>query len=287
MSPLPSVCAQQDRFGRLLQQMRPTATMYQQSRSFQRERSPKLFLRRSCRSFKTSLTSRKRQQPCLHRGIINTLFPSTPTPNLSEKAPNDFNRLESSIQQRLSNGGIRPSCSSWASPAFFVSKENGELRLVVDYRGLNSPTQTDKFPLPLIDVFIDKMSKSKVFSRLDLRNGFYKIRMADGDIFKSLSAISPAGVQPLAANESSILFMPPTISPRPAARRFLARITCDAASFGIGAVLEQQHPDGWHPAQFLSRTHSKPETNYPVIEKEWLAVRCALTKWRYYLQQHF
>ncbi|KAL8431452.1 hypothetical protein Efla_007409 [Eimeria flavescens] len=41
------------------------------------------------------------------------------------------------------------------------------------------------------------------------------------------------------------------------------RITCDASSFGIGEVLEQQHPDGWHPTRFLSRTLSKPETNYP------------------------
>ncbi|KAL8440595.1 hypothetical protein Efla_007206 [Eimeria flavescens] len=151
------------------------------------------------------------QQPCLHRGIIKTLFPSTPTPNL------------------------------WASPVFFVSKKNGELRLVMDYSGRNSQTQPDKFPLTLIEVLFGKMSKSKEFSRLDLRNGFYPIRMADGDIFKTSSSspqlqenafhlnrskrsfdadcieflgfqASPAGVQPLAANVSSFLSMPSTFS---------------------------------------------------------------------------
>ncbi|KAL8437040.1 hypothetical protein Efla_005480 [Eimeria flavescens] len=229
---------------------------------------------------------------------------------------------------------------SSASPAFFVSKKNGELRLVVDYRGLTSQEQPDKFALPLIDTLLDKRSKSKVFSRLDLRNGFYQIRMADGDIFKiafsrpgglfertsmqriqensfhlnltksSFDAecieflgfqISPAGVQPLAANVSSILPMPSTFSSRRAVRRFLAtrpvlsifdrslptRITYDASSSGIGAVLMQQHADSWYPTQFLSRTLSKLETNYPVTDKEWLAVIQALTKWRHYLQERF
>ncbi|KAL8438930.1 hypothetical protein Efla_007205 [Eimeria flavescens] len=76
----------------------------------------------------------------------------------------------------------------WASPVFFVTKKNGELRLVMDYSGRNSQTQPDKFPLTLIEVLFGKMSKSKEFSRLDLRNGFYPIRMADGDIFKTSSS---------------------------------------------------------------------------------------------------
>ncbi|KAL8432412.1 hypothetical protein Efla_000189 [Eimeria flavescens] len=225
-----------------------SCNLFQQSRSFQKKRSPKLFLRLSCRSFKTSLTSTMSQQPCLHRGIINTVFPSTPTPNFS-----------------------------WASPVFFVSKKNGELNLVLDYRGLNSQTQPDKFSLPLINVLFDKMQIE-------------------------------AGVQPVAANVSFILSMPSTFSSRTAVRRFLAganikyflanspalsifngslptRITCDASSFAIGAVLEQQNPDGWHPTLFLSRTLSQPEANYPVIDKEWLAVIYALTKWRHFLQQ--
>ncbi|KAL8430033.1 hypothetical protein Efla_001388 [Eimeria flavescens] len=55
------------------------------------------------------------------------------------------------------------------------------------------PTEPDKFPLPRIDVLIDKMNKSKVFSRPDLRNGFYQIRRADGDTSKT-SFSSPLGI---------------------------------------------------------------------------------------------
>ncbi|KAL8439231.1 hypothetical protein Efla_001315 [Eimeria flavescens] len=227
------------------------------------EAQPQAIPPRSRLSFKTSLTSRK-----------------------SQRANNLASTAETSI--RYSPLPRRGTCS-WASPVFFVSKKNGVLRLVVDYRGLNSQTQPDKFPLPLIAILIDKISKSKVFSRVDLRNGFYQIRMADRDIFKtsvsspvglfgwtvmpmvlinapassSASHISPACVQPLAASVSSILSMPSTFSSRTASSS-----TQTAA-----------------PTQFLSKTLSKPETNYPFIDKEWLVVIYALTKWRQYLQQ--
>ena len=50
------------------------------------------------------------------------------------------------------------------------------------------------------------------------------------------------------------------------------RITCDASLFKIGAVLEQQHENSWHPVYYLSRTFSKSERNYPVLDKEWLSI---------------
>ncbi|KAL8426720.1 hypothetical protein Efla_006221 [Eimeria flavescens] len=223
-------------------------------------------------------------------------------------------------------------------PSLFCVKKNGELRLVVDYRGLNSQAQPDKFPLPFTDVLIDKMTSfqrvmSELFKDLQfaqvylddivvhstsshhdhLRHVFQRLQenafplnlsrcSFDADCIDFLGfQLSPAGVQPLAANVSSSLSVPSTFSSRTAARRFLAnspvlsifegslpsRITCNASSFGIGVVLEQQHPDGWHATQFLSRTLSKPETNYPVIDNEWLAVIYALTKWSRCLQQRF
>ena len=70
--------------------------------------------------------------------------------------PRELQQLRECINTWLEKGWVRPSTSSWASPVFFVSKKNGELRLVVDYRGLNVQTQPDKFPLPLIDVVLDK-----------------------------------------------------------------------------------------------------------------------------------
>ena len=40
------------------------------------------------------------------------------------------------------------------------------------------------------------------------------------------------------------------------------RVVTDASKVGLGAVLEQQHPDGWKPVAFWSRKLKDPETRY-------------------------
>ena len=41
-----------------------------------------------------------------------------------------------------------------AAPVFFVKKKDGGLRLVKDYRALNTMTVKNKYPLPLIPELI-------------------------------------------------------------------------------------------------------------------------------------
>ena len=61
------------------------------------------------------------------------------------------------------------------------------------------------------------------------------------------------------------------------------RIETDASGHALGAVLSQQHSDGWQPVAFLSRTMTKPERNYPIQDQEPLVLVFALRKWRHYL----
>lgn len=49
-------------------------------------------------------------------------------------------------------------------------------------------------------------------------------------------------------------------------------IETDASATGIGAVLMQEHEDGWQPVQFASRTLNPAECNYSQIEREALSV---------------
>jgi hypothetical protein len=60
-------------------------------------------------------------------------------------------------------------------------------------------------------------------------------------------------------------------------------VTCDACDIGIGAVLEQEGEHGSHPIAFASRKLSSAENNYPVHERELLAIVYALKEWRPYL----
>ena len=72
---------------------------------------------------------------------------------------------------------IQPSNSLWASPVVLVQKKDGTLRFCVDYRGLNSVTRLDQFPLPLIDDLLDQLGKSHYFTTLDLASGYWQIRV--------------------------------------------------------------------------------------------------------------
>ena len=54
-------------------------------------------------------------------------------------------------------------------------KEKGECRLVVDYRGLNEPTEHDSYSLPLIDYILQKQQKKRIFTVLDLKHGYHQM----------------------------------------------------------------------------------------------------------------
>lgn len=62
------------------------------------------------------------------------------------------------------------------------------------------------------------------------------------------------------------------------------RLECDASKFATGAVLLQEHQvNGFQPVAFNSKKLSVHERNYPIHEKELLAIIRALKDWRCYL----
>lgn len=81
------------------------------------------------------------------------------------------------ILENLNKGFIVPSKAPFASPILLARKKDGGLRLCVDYRKLNSILQKDQYPLPLIDELLERVAGAKVFTKLDLRQGFHRIPM--------------------------------------------------------------------------------------------------------------
>ena len=85
--------------------------------------------------------------------------------------------LKKQLDEMLQKGYIRPSSSPWGSPAIFVDKKDGSLRMCVDYRQLNDVTIKNKYPLPTIDDLFDQLSGAKVFTKIDLRTGYYQLKI--------------------------------------------------------------------------------------------------------------
>ncbi|GFT02266.1 reverse transcriptase domain-containing protein [Trichonephila clavipes] len=52
-------------------------------------------------------------------------------------------------------------------------KKDGESRVCIDYRRLNCKLIKDNYPLPLIDDILDWFQNAKIFTTLDLKNGFF------------------------------------------------------------------------------------------------------------------
>jgi hypothetical protein len=49
------------------------------------------------------------------------------------------------------------------------------LQFCVDFCKLNNLTRKDRYPLPLIDETLAKLAKAKVYTKLDIRQAFYRI----------------------------------------------------------------------------------------------------------------
>ena len=68
---------------------------------------------------------------------------------------------------------IEPSYGPYGAPILFAKKKDGRLRMCIDYRLLNQQTKNDVFPLPRIDELLSRLDGARVFSKLDLRDGYH------------------------------------------------------------------------------------------------------------------
>ena len=67
----------------------------------------------------------------------------------------------------------------------FVEKHDNTLRICVDYRQLNAITVKDVHRTRRVDDSIEKMKNARFFAKMDLRSGFYQIRVAPEDVHKT------------------------------------------------------------------------------------------------------
>ena len=80
--------------------------------------------------------------------------------------PNELKELKTQLQELIDKGFIRPSASPWGAPVLFIQKNDGSIRLCIDYHQLNQVTVKNKYPLPRVDDFLDQLRGASVFSQI-------------------------------------------------------------------------------------------------------------------------
>ena len=97
----------------------------------------------------------------------------------------ELEMLKTNIKTNLANGFIRPFKSSAGALILFNRKPNGSFCLYVDYWGLNNITIKNRYLLPLIGEFLDRLGRARQFTQLALTNAYYQIKICEGDKYKT------------------------------------------------------------------------------------------------------
>jgi hypothetical protein len=66
-----------------------------------------------------------------------------------------------------------------------MEKKDLSQHLVMDYRSLNEVMIKNKYPLPRINDLFDQLEGASVFSKIDLRSGYFQLKIREYDIPKT------------------------------------------------------------------------------------------------------
>lgn len=80
--------------------------------------------------------------------------------------------IDQEIKVMLDKKIIQPSTSPWAAPIVLVPKKGGGQRFCVDFRGLNSKTLLDEYPMPQIQDILKSLHGTAILSTLDLKSRY-------------------------------------------------------------------------------------------------------------------
>ncbi|EKD11955.1 polymerase [Drepanopeziza brunnea f. sp. 'multigermtubi' MB_m1] len=77
----------------------------------------------------------------------------------------------------LNKGFIELLIALFAALVLFAKKQDGSFRFCIDFRALNNLTRKDRYFLFLIDKTFARLLRAKIFTKLDIRQAFYRIRI--------------------------------------------------------------------------------------------------------------
>lgn len=112
--------------------------------------------------------------------------PNAPSLSLNE----EFRQY---LKQMLACGAIRHSQNSWASNVVLVRKNDGNLRLCLDVKRLNSLTIRDAYMLLLIWSILDSLAGPKWFTSLNIQSCYWQVEIEETDKIKTAFKVGNLG----------------------------------------------------------------------------------------------
>ena len=104
-------------------------------------------------------------------------------------SPTKLKTLHEFIDENLHQGFIRATSLPHGAPVLFSCNSNSSLLFCVNYCGLNCISKKDRYPLPLISKLLATAGKAQIYTTLDLHHAYYLVCIAEGDEWKTCSAL--------------------------------------------------------------------------------------------------
>ena len=106
---------------------------------------------------------------------------------LKGKLKRELERLQS---LRITEKVIEP--TPWVSSLVIVKKTNGQIRVCLDPKDLNKVLRRSHHPTPTVEDILPELTRAKVFSTVDAKNGFWHVEL-DDDSSRLTTFNSPFG----------------------------------------------------------------------------------------------
>lgn len=74
---------------------------------------------------------------------------------------------------------VKKGPATWVSPLVVVGKASGEPRICLDLRRVNQAVVREHFPMPVVEEYIARLGKGKIWSKLDIREAFHQVELSE------------------------------------------------------------------------------------------------------------
>jgi hypothetical protein len=98
---------------------------------------------------------------------------------------NELKILKKYLNKNLKKRYIQHFINLAGTLILFILKKDGSLRLCVNYRSLNKIMIKNRYSLSLVRKILNRFSGAAVYTKLDLKEAYYRIRIKKGDEWKT------------------------------------------------------------------------------------------------------